>query len=57
MVKLSKKEIASKIESLEMEVQLTLSAMDGRDEVLDLIFKEQAEKIKKEIKDLRKTRS
>lgn len=57
MKKEEKEEISRKIKNLETDLKYTLLAIDGRHEAIDSIFKEQAEKIKKEIKTLKKTTS
>lgn len=48
------KELAKQITLLEIGVEYSLRAIDGKHEILDQIFKEQVRKLQKEINKLRK---
>ena len=55
MKKEEKQEILRKIKNLQTDLKYTLLAIDGKHENLDSIFKQQAEKIEREIETLKKT--
>lgn len=55
MKKEEKQEILRKIKNLRTDLKYTLLAIDGKNEILDSVFKEQAQRLEKEIETLKKT--